>query len=474
MNKKEKYGEEDNKIENQKGITLLVLVIMIIVLLILAGITIGAITGDNGIIGNAGQAKEESEIANEKEIVNTATVQAMGNNKYGNIEQNELQEQLNKITGDGKTEVNDLDDEFEVAFIESKRYYIVDKDGNVGDVQQIVDDESPGILTGSGTKENPYVIRSIEDLVVFSNMTNGAGMKLKEDGTTEEILEEDSFTGKYVILDTTLNFKSKLSYVDSKRKDFGDINKNGVVEELREELMNSIGFTPINNFSGYFNGNNYEIQNIYINRDTEAGLFVGTNYIEKIENIGITGNITSMQSNAVGICTYSNIIENCWNKANITSEGGNVAGICRCPTSIKNCYNTGDVITTGTQNRAGGICCDLSVTVGTIENCYNKGDITGTLYTGGIAAGNVNKTTIIINCYNEGDISGISNVGGILGTSGENIENCYNHGNVKASGNSYGGGIVGSNSKIINHCYNKGNISGNYVGGIEGAMGARK
>ena len=299
-------------------------------------------------------------------------------------------------------------------------------------------------------------------------------MKLKEDGTTEEILEEDSFTGKYVILDTTLNFKSKLSYVDSKRKDFGDINKNGVVEELREELMNSIGFTPINNFSGYFNGNNYEIQNIYINRDTEAGLFVGTNYIEKIENIGITGNITSMQSNAVGICTYSNIIENCWNKANITSEGGNVAGICRCPTSIKNCYNTGDVITTGTQNRAGGICCDLSVTVGTIENCYNKGDITGTLYTGGIAAGNVNKTTIIINCYNEGDISGISSVGGILGTSGENIENCYNHGNVKASGNSYGGGIVGSNSKIINHCYNKGNISGNYVGGIEGTMGARK
>ena len=116
----------------------------------------------------------------------------------------------------------------------------------------------------------------------------------------------------------------------------------------------------------------------------------------------------------------------------------------------------------------------MSGTVGTIENCYNKGDITGTLYTGGIAAGGVNKTTIVINCYNEGDISGISSVGGILGINGENIENCYNLGNVKASGNSYGGGIVGSNSKIVNHCYNKGNISGNYVGGIEGSMGARK
>ena len=57
------------RIEKQKGITLMVLVITIIVLLILAGVTISAITGDNGIIGNAGQAKEETEIANEREIV---------------------------------------------------------------------------------------------------------------------------------------------------------------------------------------------------------------------------------------------------------------------------------------------------------------------------------------------------------------------------------------------------------------------
>ena len=74
------------KNKQEKGITLLALVITIIVLLILAGITISAITGDNGIIGNAGQAKKETEIASEKEIVEKATVQAMGNNKYGNIE----------------------------------------------------------------------------------------------------------------------------------------------------------------------------------------------------------------------------------------------------------------------------------------------------------------------------------------------------------------------------------------------------
>ena len=73
--------------KQERGITLLILVITIIILLILAGITINVIIGDNGIIGNAGQAKEKAEIANEKEIVEKATVQAMGNNKYGNIEE---------------------------------------------------------------------------------------------------------------------------------------------------------------------------------------------------------------------------------------------------------------------------------------------------------------------------------------------------------------------------------------------------
>ena len=45
----------------EKGITLIALIVTIIVLLILAGITIGAITGDNGIINQAQSAKTENE-----------------------------------------------------------------------------------------------------------------------------------------------------------------------------------------------------------------------------------------------------------------------------------------------------------------------------------------------------------------------------------------------------------------------------
>lgn len=125
-------GHEKEKIkEKQRGVTLIVLVITIIILLILAGITIGTITGENGIIGNAGNVKEETEIANEKEIVNTATVQTMGNNKYGNIEEDELQEQLDKITDTGKTNVQIIRRKLIVEFTDSHRMYHVDDNGNV-------------------------------------------------------------------------------------------------------------------------------------------------------------------------------------------------------------------------------------------------------------------------------------------------------------------------------------------------------
>ena len=51
------------KKKENKGITLIALVITVIVLLILAGVTIAAISGDNGIIQRAVEAREETEEA---------------------------------------------------------------------------------------------------------------------------------------------------------------------------------------------------------------------------------------------------------------------------------------------------------------------------------------------------------------------------------------------------------------------------
>ena len=57
------------------GITLIALIITIIILLILAGITISMLTGDNGILKQASNAKLENQKAEYKEIINLAQME---------------------------------------------------------------------------------------------------------------------------------------------------------------------------------------------------------------------------------------------------------------------------------------------------------------------------------------------------------------------------------------------------------------
>ena len=57
---------------NNKGVTLVALVITIIVLLILAGVSLAMLTGDSGILTNADAAKKETAIANAKSSIEMA------------------------------------------------------------------------------------------------------------------------------------------------------------------------------------------------------------------------------------------------------------------------------------------------------------------------------------------------------------------------------------------------------------------
>ena len=67
------------RIEKQRGITLIALVITIIVLLILAGVSIATLTGENGILTKANKAKEETEKASEEEQRELAMIEATMN-----------------------------------------------------------------------------------------------------------------------------------------------------------------------------------------------------------------------------------------------------------------------------------------------------------------------------------------------------------------------------------------------------------
>lgn len=85
------------KFKNAKGITLIALVITIIVLLILAGVTIATLTGDNGILNQAGKAKDKTTEAESIERVQIEVAGSFGND--GKIDVDELNENLKNIEG---------------------------------------------------------------------------------------------------------------------------------------------------------------------------------------------------------------------------------------------------------------------------------------------------------------------------------------------------------------------------------------
>ena len=94
------------KLENKnKGITLIALVVTIVILLILAGISIGALTGDNGIINQAHTAKEDTEIASWEEQIDLAIIDA--ENKHINPTMDDvIDELINKGVIDSESQVD--------------------------------------------------------------------------------------------------------------------------------------------------------------------------------------------------------------------------------------------------------------------------------------------------------------------------------------------------------------------------------
>lgn len=64
-------------LKENKGVTLVALVITIIVLLILAGVTLSMVMGDSGIFSKANKASTETTISSAKDAVRLATLEAV-------------------------------------------------------------------------------------------------------------------------------------------------------------------------------------------------------------------------------------------------------------------------------------------------------------------------------------------------------------------------------------------------------------
>ena len=122
MKTKEQKQERKQEIKKDtKGITLIALVVTIIVLIILAGVSIAMVVGDNGIITQSQNAKEETEKAEVEEGVQT-DILGIQVGKEGDITKGEFINILNQYFDGVPTEEN-LPEDLNDLILTSKEEY---------------------------------------------------------------------------------------------------------------------------------------------------------------------------------------------------------------------------------------------------------------------------------------------------------------------------------------------------------------
>ena len=138
-------------IKTSNGITLIALVITIIVLLILAGVTIATLTGDNGILKKAGDAKTQTEQAKEDENLKIAIAGSYGTD--GKLNLKDLKDNL-KNQG-----ILTNSNEFPLEVTVNGEKKKIDANGNITTVklESVADSKTKGtVFKDTTTLEDTY------------------------------------------------------------------------------------------------------------------------------------------------------------------------------------------------------------------------------------------------------------------------------------------------------------------------------
>lgn len=220
------------------------------------------------------------------------------------------------------------------------------------------------------------------------------------------------------------------------------------------DVWGTAGFVPVGNaatrFTGTFDGQNYTIGNLTINRPAS-------------ENVGLIGAANAAVVRNVGLVS-----------ANVTglNNVGTLLGFNELGT-ITNSYATGSLTSSG-QN-IGGL---IGWSNGTITSSHAEVGVSGSGgFVGGLVGVNVNGGTVS-NSYATGSVAGADIVGGLVGINWTAATNySYALGSVSASGNAgngRAGGLAGQNysNGTIGTSYAAGSVVGNdssnRVGGLVG------
>lgn len=300
----------------------------------------------------------------------------------------------------------------------------------------------------------------------------------------------------------------------------GQVNSGNVTlcAQLTAEIdLNGHPWTPIGtaseNYQGNFDGGNSTVNGLCVSGVNYAGLFgvIGKSGIVERLKVAGTVSMASASGNGVkavgagGIAGYCmGTIFQCSSTVNISNDGANfsavaggIAGKAAVNAIIDSCNNYGTVGSRKNINYVGGIV-GVARQNAVIRYCTNEGAVNGVQGVGGIV-GLLTDYAQVRLCENSGTVQGNSRMGGIVGWAGKAdyisgnvldviIMNMLNEGAVSGSGSpamGYGaGGIVGyidtaNNTGLTGPCtlsyaYNTGTVTDNGsttaqgVGGIVG------
>ena len=222
----------------ERGITLIALVITIIVLLILAGVSIATLTGQNGILTQAKNAKERTEDSQVEEEIklayNTVQTDALINGWDINKKASELQKELQKEDPSATVTVDGTNLKISYKGYETT----ISSDGTIGDLTQsdiTINVEVTGeeaTVTADGTK-----IKEVKDgnVPIPANFYYVGGSKntgvVISDNSEDENKGDSHETasnlkGNQFVWVPKLNQKIVIN-VNSKKEDIASVEING-------------------------------------------------------------------------------------------------------------------------------------------------------------------------------------------------------------------------------------------------------
>lgn len=254
--------------KKESGITVIVLVVTIVVLLILAGVSISLIIKRNGIISKAEVAKQETEIADEKEKINLSAVAAQANNEEAVIRRNDFDKELKKFFNEDYTLEPDSDaEEYEVTFKKSGRKYTIKSGITKEELNPELNDTNTTFSSSPSGWTNGNVIVSVKTTV------QSYTLQTSKDGKNWDEASEQTFTANgtmYVRLWDGKASVSEMTYkvanIDKSTPEVSAtaLNTNSIKISASDSESGIIGYavttssTKPENFTGVTNTKSFE------------------------------------------------------------------------------------------------------------------------------------------------------------------------------------------------------------------------